>query len=59
MSTIQDNNVQNIVVLRRRLMNFKHGNNETIEVIIDSFIDAEGNINKNKTEVCLFDISFI
>jgi hypothetical protein len=45
MSKIQDNNVQNIVSLRRRLMNSKHGNNETIEVIIDSFIAAEGNIN--------------
>jgi hypothetical protein len=30
----KSNNVQNIVSLRRRLMNSKHGNNETIYVAI-------------------------
>ena len=40
------NNVQNIVSLRRRLMNSKHGNNETIEEYIDRIKSLRNKIEK-------------
>ena len=40
------NNVQNIVSLRRRLMNSKHGNNETIEEYIDRIKSLRNEIEK-------------
>ncbi len=44
----ESNNVQNIVSLRRRLMNLKHGNNETIEEYIDRIKNLRNEIEKAK-----------